>query len=255
VFCGNERLASIEDVMPKWVRKALALSSPVTIRAGSSGATAHTQHLLVTLRDMVCENCNNRWMSALENRVSKFLAPMLTNQHGTDLDLTQQRDLARWAAMKVLLQEHSMRQQHPGLRTSPGYVPTEPELAWLYTHDDPPPRSKVWLGAFDAAGRIAVTTQARLVQSAPVPGGGSPVPGHMTTLTVGCVLLQVFTTNFVLADAQALPAYDASPPQPYNRALARIWPSDHPVVAWPPELYVTEDVLDKVVNWGQPTRT
>ena len=176
---------------------------------------------------------------------------MLTNKHGVDLDVTQQRDLARWAVIKALLMEHHMRKQDPKFRAMDGYAPSEAELAWLMTSADPPPRSRVWLGAFDAEGRYLINTQARLLTSPPVPGGSDPVPAHMTTLTIGCVLLQVFSTDFVLAEAQSLPAYDADPPSPYNEALSRIWPIKNQVVDWPPSHYVTQAVFDKVVNWGQ----
>jgi hypothetical protein len=75
----------------------------------------------------------------------------------------------------------------------------------------------------------------------------------MTTLTIGCVLFQVFTANFVLAEAQSLPQYDADPPWPYSQALSRIWPIKQPVVRWPPSHHVTTRVFDKVVNEGQVT--
>jgi hypothetical protein len=55
VFCGLSRLASIEDVVPKWIRYALDPASSVTVRAEPGGATARMQHLVVTLHDMVCE--------------------------------------------------------------------------------------------------------------------------------------------------------------------------------------------------------
>lgn len=212
VFCGLSRLASVEDVVPKWVRYALDPASNITVRAEPDGATARMQHLVVTLHDMVCEECNTGWMHDLEERVKPFLKPLLVNRHGADLDLTQQRDLARWAVMKVLLMEHVMQQKHPQLRATAGYVPSEAELAWLMAEAYPPPRSRVWLGAFDPEGRYTVQTQARLLESAPPPGGGNPVPAHMTTLTIGSVLFQVFSTNFVLAEAQSLPEYDADPP-------------------------------------------
>jgi hypothetical protein len=73
----------------------------------------------------------------------------------------------------------------------------------------------------------------------------------MTTLTIGSVLLQAFTTNFVLADAQPLPEYDADPPRPYSQALTRIWPAKQPVVHWPPTHYVGPDAFGKIVNWGR----
>src|SRR5260370_10984803 len=234
IFCGLLKQASIEDVISKWIRYALDPTTSVIIRAESTGRAARTQHLVVTLRDMVCEECNTGWMHQLEEKVKPFVKPMITNKNGVDLDSTQQRDLARWAVMKVLLMEHVMRQQDPQLRTTPGYAPSEPELAWLRKEGDPPPRSRVWLGAFDAEGKYVVETQARLLMSASAPGTGNPVPAHMTTLTIGCVLLQVFTTNFVLADAQSLEQYDADPSQPYNQALVRIWPVKQPIAHWPP---------------------
>lgn len=251
IFCGLNKLASTEDVIPKWARNALNPTSQVTIRAEPDGASARTQHLVVTLPDKICEECNTGWMHDLEERVKPFVKPMLTHKHAVDLDTTQQRDLARWAVMKVLLMEYVMRQQTPPLRTTDGYTPTGPELAWLMKETDPPPRSRIWLGAFDAQGNSAVTTQARLLRSACAPGHADPVPAHMTTLTIGCMLLQAFTTDYVLA--HALQPYDANPAWPYNQALTRIWPVSQPTVHWPPSHHVTNSVYDKVVNWGQAT--
>jgi hypothetical protein len=77
------------------------------------------------------------------------------------------------------------------------------------------------------------------------------VASHITTLTIGSILLQAFTTNFVLAEAQSLPEYDADPPWPYNQALTRIWSVKQPTVHWPPTHYVNPSAFDKVGNWGQ----
>ena len=254
IFCGLRRPASEEDVISKWIRRTLDPASEVIIRAEPTGAVSRIQHLTVTLENMVCQECNNTWMSRLENRgVKPFLEPMLTNKHAATLNETQQRNLARWAVIKVLLMEHAMRQRRAHLRPAVGYAPSDPELAWLYGNDDPPPRSRVWLGAFDARGRILVTTQSRLLTSASTPSAAPTVPAHMTTLTIGYVLLQVFSTNFVLADAGSVPAYDADPPQPYAQALSRIWPIGRSALQWPPGTYVSPEVLDKLANWGQPT--
>jgi hypothetical protein len=254
IFCGLWRPGSEEDVISKWIRRALNPATEVTIRAEPTGAVSRLQHLTVTLEDMVCQECNNTWMSRLENRgVKPFLEPMLTNKHAVTLDETQQRDLARWAVIKVLLMEHAMRQRRAHLRSTVGYAPSDPELAWLYGNDDPPPRSRVWLGVFDARGRILVSTQSRLLTSAPTRGAAASVAAHMTTLTIGHVLLQVFSTNFVLADAGSVPAYDANPPQPYAQALSRIWPIARSWLQWPPSTHISPEILDKVVNWGQPT--
>jgi hypothetical protein len=92
VFCGQRKPASEEDVIPKWIRRTLNLTWEVIIRAEPTGATARTQHLRITLQDLVCETCNNTWMSRLENRgVKPFLEPMLTNRHDVNLDAAVQR--------------------------------------------------------------------------------------------------------------------------------------------------------------------
>jgi hypothetical protein len=58
-------------------------------------------------------------------------------------------------------------------------------------------------------------------------------------LTIGYVQLQVFSTNFVLADQKAVAEYDLNPPQPYARALSRIWPVAEASVQWPSSAYVS----------------
>jgi len=92
------------------------------------------------------------------------------------------------------------------------------------------------------------------MMSAPTSAAAGPqLPAHLTSLTIGYVLLQVFSTNFVLADKQAAAEYDLNPPQPYAEALTRIWPAGQTLVQWPPSAYVSPEVLDKTANWGQPT--
>lgn len=168
IFCGRQKPASEEDVIPKWIRRTLDPTSEIVIRAEPTGATSRTQHLVVTLADMVCQESNNTWMSKLENRgIKPFLEPMLTNKHGVTLGKTEQSDLARRAIMKVLLMEHAMRQRHAHLRSTVGYAPTDPELAWLYSNDEPPPRSRVWLGAFDAGASSPAAAISRPHSSCP----------------------------------------------------------------------------------------
>jgi hypothetical protein len=171
-------------------------------------------------------------MSELEQAVQPFLGSMLLNEHGVELDADQQRNLARWAIIKILLLELSMRQQHSRRRTNLGYSPSPAELAWLATHSAPRPRSRVRLGAFDAGGQVATSTQAMLLTADGGPAG--PLPSHVTTMTLGYVLMQVFSIDYVIADAQELPAFDASPLPPIDQALVQIWPAAHQVVRWPP---------------------
>jgi hypothetical protein len=97
-------------------------------------------------------------------------------------------------------------------------------------------------GSIRCPGPDLVSIQSRLVTSAPTRGAAAPVTAHMSTLTIGHVLLQVFSTNFVLADAGSLPAYDANPPQPHAQALSRIWPIWRSRLQWPPSTHISPEV-------------
>lgn len=248
IFCDQRRNGSDEHVISQWVRERLNITSSVTTLVEPSGEQHVDPFWTVKLRRTVCEDCNNGWMHELEDKVSPFLGPMLVHEGSVDLDAEQQRDLARWAVMKVLLLELAMRQQHPRRRPTHGYTPSEPELAWLYGKEEPPPRSRVWLGAFDGQNRLPGKTQARLF-GVPMPDGTTTLPAHVTTLTIGQVIFQVFSIDFVSADLHQAPDFAGTAPEPFVQALTRIWPIEHLRMHWPQGFYITPDIFDRVVRW------
>jgi hypothetical protein len=248
IFCGAKGSPSKEHVIPRWVRAQLATTSDVSIEVNSV-AVRRWPNLYVALADQICDGCNSGWLSKLEKAVKPYLAPMLTHQTAVSLDTAQQRDLARWAVIKVLLIELALRQKHGRHRTALGYVPSEVELAWLATNATPPPRSQVLLGAFDADSEVVVSIQARMFETStagmPAPAG---VPFHVTTLTVGYVLFQVFTIDFVAADSLQFPQADLTMPPPLDEALIQIWPTTRAVIKWPADVYVDRASLPMVVR-------
>jgi hypothetical protein len=123
IFCGQCRAGSDEHVISRWVRERLQVASPVTTLVQPSGEQHVDPFWTIKLRGTVCKDCNNGWMHVLEDMVSPFLGAMLVHDCSVDLDAERQRDLARWAVMKVLLLELAMRQQHPRRRPTWGYTP------------------------------------------------------------------------------------------------------------------------------------
>lgn len=80
ILCGQRKPGSMEDVIPRWVRKHLGITGDVTTRVGDNGQQRVDPLLSVLLRRVVCEDCNNGWMSQLEEKVKPFLGPMLLNE-------------------------------------------------------------------------------------------------------------------------------------------------------------------------------
>jgi hypothetical protein len=136
----------------------------------------------------------------------------------TEINPSEQALLATWATKTALLFEFAARQHYSGARPYEGYEASEAEMAWLIERLEPPPRSRVWLGAFDARNVINSRHEACLIH---LPNS---LDAHVTTLTVGYVAFQVYTINYVEADARSIPEFNVMPEQ-VEMLLTRIWPA------------------------------
>jgi hypothetical protein len=245
IFCGSTTGSSKEHVVSRDTRSEFQFSGPVSIFVGDSDDPFKVEeYLAVNLGRQICETCNNGWMNQLEDRVRPFFHEMLLNKGPIELNAQMQRDFARWATVKALLIERSMRQRYANARASQGYSGSGVELEWLAKHDDPVPRSRVWLGAFDAENSVAVSHRSNLSES---PAG---TPAHVTTVTWGYTVFQVFSTDFVAADAASDEDFPFDPPPPFSAVLKRVWPLAGPTVSWPGEAFVSRSDLDALATWG-----
>jgi hypothetical protein len=232
IFCGraNGKL-STEHVFPRWARKAFNLGGPVSVQVGGVSEPGRLleqrQHLTLFLRDAICELCNQRFGRELEGPVSTILRPMAIDALRTELDTPRQALLATWATKTAFLLELAVRQHYPGKRAVDGYIPSEPELAWLGSRLESPPRARVWLGAFDARNVVNLRHEACLIHVR------DWLPAHVTTFTLGYVAFQVFTINYLEADVIELQHFNVMPKE-LEALLALIWPRQQmPALSWP----------------------
>jgi hypothetical protein len=140
IFCGGAPL-SREHVVPEWFRKLVGISE---VRPGS--VTHHTPGDATEIdfeaipvsrtARVVCERCNNGWMSQLEQQARIILTPLLQGQSGQlsekDLDL-----LARWAFKTACVIDAAS----PG--SGEGFPHEHRSL--LRERDELPRRSAVWM--------------------------------------------------------------------------------------------------------------
>ncbi len=121
IFCG-ERGGSDEHLFPTWLNDVFAELPPRTdegnvewSRTGSSPITgevfAHswsrTEIASVTSRSF-CRDCNNGWMSQLEERAKPLLKPMILG-HPTGLTHAEQLIVATWATKSAMALETTFR--------------------------------------------------------------------------------------------------------------------------------------------------
>jgi hypothetical protein len=84
----------------------------------------------------VCQECNNVWMSQLQETAKPFLIPMLTGQK-TALYGKGQTVVSAWITMLVMVAEHLDRDK---------IAISAAERQWLYIKRRPPSHWRIWIG-------------------------------------------------------------------------------------------------------------
>jgi hypothetical protein len=258
VLCGEtEGQPSIEDVIPNWAVRAFDLKGPLTLYAGGGSGgderkrVVDFRHLKITLDGTVCDPCNTRYLSRIENDLARVLTPMMLSAERTKLDPAAQALLATWAVKTVYLFELAIRQHYPDARPTAGYVATEQELAWLRAKREPPPRSLVWLTCWDCQAAAPVTYEPS-VAALPT-GDGRYLAGHMTTFALGYVAFQVFTVDFVAAEEHGAVRWNSRVPRHFEEGVVPIWPGRGTDLSWPSAFFAHDD-WNRLVTWDGALR-
>jgi hypothetical protein len=87
---------------------------------------------------VVCGECNNGWMSRLQNRAKPILLPLILGEKA-QLRRTAQTLIASWATMTAMVAEFAI----PSTVTSP-----QSERVWFQANQVPAPNWRVWLGHY-----------------------------------------------------------------------------------------------------------
>lgn len=272
VLCGSLNNPTDEDVIPKWLLRALDVQGPAAVNVREEAGDPHEvrtlRHFQVTLDGGLCNKCNNELLSRLEQAVRPILEPMAVRREPTTLDLASQRLLAMWAIKTVYLLEMAARQRYPGTRPVEGYQPSSSEKGWLLAQleqwtakpVEPPRYSMVWLACWDcmaspAMNRGSVVNYAPSGAPLPTPDG-SEIAGQFATLAIGFAVFQVFTVDYVEAEVRKAKGWNPNPPDSIVHAIPLIWP--HRLyagdVAWPPPAF-PNDSFDRLVNWDMTLRS
>lgn len=208
-FCTG-RAVEEEHVWGRWVTRELRQRGTFTVE------TEHgpRRRSSIDFTAPVCGECNNGWLSLLENDVKPILSPMIRATGGTqDLSIGEQSLLATWAAKTAMMID---------LQTGTPLIPTG------YFHElrlrrSALPSQFVWLGAYRGS-RLAVWARHRGLQlGAPA---GQPPLGFTTTFTVHRVVFQV-VGHFSAGQATFADRRQE------QLALHAIWPHSCQRIQWP----------------------
>jgi hypothetical protein len=157
--CGNSA-DSDEDVLPVWAREHL------DAKTGRKGWQTYdlmpaghptprvnkrpgpVKGFAIKARKAVCSECNNGWMSDLQNRVKSILLPLIDGEAST-LRPTERTLLAEWSAMTAIMQEYAGSASVPVQRRKHLYEERQPppNTTILYIHlPDPELQCTIFTG-------------------------------------------------------------------------------------------------------------
>lgn len=246
IFCQKGHLSK-EHVFGDWLKPIFPRDATTTHTAGTirpvRGLLAKEPLISARSRPghsgskkvrVVCETCNNGWMSQLEEATKPMLLPLI---RGDALRLTPdiQGQIATWATKTVICAEHVNPRSSGGI--------TQSERTWLMDRRTPPDHWFVWIAAYNdkSWADLGIFQERGRLEVASV---GAPTIFkhyvHATTFGMGHILFLVIGTEFPNADAPLA--------QIDRRTLQQIWPPKSRSLIWPPATFLKDPQANAVAN-------
>ena len=242
IFCETRNANSREHFYSEWMHDLL----PVGPEGKYSGETIdeHPKTRAVSKHEkrtkpgelytkkikVVCHECNNVWMSGIEDAVKPLLTPIIRGDPIT-LDLKDLELIARWATLKAIVSEHDNRHTE---------VTPQVERTAFMTNGIIPAYFNIYLLTHKCPSRIGYvrTSQAiSLTMDGPVP----PLEGRQKntqqiSVILGSAMLYINAARvdgFRVEDRLNMPSV----------VKLRIWPPNVAPLTWPAEPILTCDQM------------
>ena len=222
IFCGSKS-PSKEHIFPQWLKKIITetertefnrnlitIDSPTSCRIQKFEKSANNPTLSSQTK-RVCTNCNNQWLSKLENSIIPIFKKLTTEQ-ATELDTQEQTLLSMWASLL------SMKWDLTDNNTS-GHK--SQDIQFIYKNQLAPNNFRVWLGYSEDFG-VQVSHKTMIMAKRNEIAPTSPNL-RSTGLQLGTVALYILShEEDVYSEVQEA--------NHLNRRLIQIWPSSSTVV-------------------------
>jgi len=235
IFCNGNGRKSKEHLWPVWMQEHLPLignggniSQIETFRWKEQTGTkrqVRPGHLTTKKLRVVCQVCNNGWMSELESEVKPILIRIL-NREAIDLFARDQQILARWIAVKAIIGEHSEQET---------YMTPSHDRMLLRLEGKIPDYFAIYIGLHSANSDSAWLRISQTIALSPK--GPSPALGHIkrNTQSIAFICGPLFVFVFAVREHGICPIEFLK----LNKVL-RIFPKQFEIVKWPPAHILTK---------------
>jgi hypothetical protein len=180
----------------------------------------------------VCQNCNNSWMSQLENKAKHVILPLMKGDL-IDLDAQMQRTLIEWIVLKVLVADNHENRDAVFRKTH--------LVAFKATREIPAGMS-IWVGrCVDESCKSFFRKHAALLGQ---PGKDPPKEGRKNTQStaIGIGELFIFSMSCITE------SIDLNRFIQFDNHVVRLWPNGNDPLVWPPMRILTQQQVMKVAS-------
>lgn len=248
LFCGSPKV-SREHMWSDWVNKCLPTTMFNVTKSDRDGNVTKwkSEGLAQTVR-AVCEQCNNGWMSRLENEEAK---PSLSGliKYGAPVSVLPIgiKAIATYALkMAIIANATGELADHPYFST--------PERHCFAKNLEIPMGIQIWLYALNAPGKVTgvFNSHTRRI-SVPIK---YPFETCVSTFGIGFLGFQVVATRWV--NPHLTPFLGGFPglienPKWMGRTV-QLWPNRGKSIVWPPPFPIQDDGLREFINrWDKVT--
>lgn len=179
---------------------------------------------------VVCEQCNNEWMSQIDEAVKPLLTPIIKGEPVT-LNASELEIIARWATLKAIVCEQDTR--------STDVTPQEDRTAFMADRTIPP-YFNIYLLNHSCSSRIGYVRTSHAV-SLTMDGPTPPLEGRQKntqqiSVILGSAMLHINAARvdgFRIEDRLFMPAV----------VSRRIWPPNFTTLTWPASPVLTCDQM------------
>lgn len=243
VFCEVNSANSREHFYSEWMHELLPLGPegkysgeiidehPKTRAVSKHDKRTKPGELYTKKLKVVCQSCNNEWMSQLDEAAKPHLTPIIKG-HAITLDTPSLETVARWATLKAIVSEHDSG-------GSNFVTPIEDRKAFM-ANGTIPPYFNIYLLSHQSPSRIGYVRTSHAVSLTP-DGPQPPLNGRskntqQISVILGSAMLHINAANvdgFRIEDRLNMPKV----------VERRIWPPNISPLSWPAAPILTNDQM------------
>lgn len=237
LFCDNA-VNSKEHVWPRWLIRLLNAaeeSRPMSLRR-HDGTVANwlAKNSPLQFKE-VCIQCNNEWMSDLENAAIPVMTPLIRGKAMT-LNTGQQTTIGAWATKcAMLFDAHD---------AGDVFYDRLDRLHFRRSLTPPLNSTGIWLGRYNTTGSSRAFTEHRTLRT-PLQRSGHPVKSHVHTMAFGFLVLQIVSIKRTVHERGAIRInFQHAVNLPWDKLTVEVWPNALHLkpARWPPSLSFDDSI-------------